>query len=182
MKLIILDRDGVINHDSDDYIRTPQDWDPIPGSLEAIARLTHAGWRAVVATNQSGIARGLFDIETLNRIHDKMHRMVHEAGGAIEAVFFCADEDDESPCRKPNPGMLIEIGRRLRIHLRGVPVVGDSLRDVQAARAVDAQPFLVLTGKGRRTLESAGSLEGVPVFPDLGAVADYLLSLPDSSV
>ncbi|HXH02705.1 MAG TPA: D-glycero-beta-D-manno-heptose 1,7-bisphosphate 7-phosphatase [Candidatus Competibacteraceae bacterium] len=176
MKLIILDRDGVINEDSDDYIKSPEEWKPIPGSLEAIARLNHAGWRVVVASNQSGIARGLFDIETLNRIHDKMHRQVQEAGGSIEAVLFCADSDDANPYRKPNPGMLLEIARRLRIDLKGVPVVGDSLRDLKAARAVGAWPCLVLTGKGRATQARGVGLEGVSVFADLAALADHLLA------
>jgi len=177
-QLIILDRDGVINHDSDAYIKSPEEWLPIPGSLEAIARLHHAGWRVVVVSNQSGVGRGLFDIETLNRIHSKMHRMVHEVGGVIDAVLFCTDSDDANPYRKPNPGMLQELARRLRIELRGVPVVGDALRDIQAAQAVGAHPCLVLTGKGRQTFEQAGNdaLRGVPVFDDLATVVEHLLS------
>jgi len=119
MKLIILDRDGVINIDSDAFVKSPEEWIPIPGSLEAIARLNHAGYRVVVATNQSGIVRGLFDLETLNLIHRKMHRMVQEVGGLIDAVFFCPDVDEANPYRKPNPGMLLEIGRRLKCGLNG---------------------------------------------------------------
>jgi D-glycero-D-manno-heptose 1,7-bisphosphate phosphatase len=180
MKLLILDRDGVINHDSDDYIKSPEEWLPLPGSLEAIARLNHAGYRVVVATNQSGISRGLFDLETLNLIHRKMHRMVQEAGGLIEAVFFCPDIDESNPYRKPNPGMLLEIGRRLNYSLQGVPVVGDSVRDIRAARAANAWPLLVRTGKGAQTLiQDAESCANVAVFTDLAAVADYLLTLPD---
>ncbi|HNW77287.1 MAG: D-glycero-beta-D-manno-heptose 1,7-bisphosphate 7-phosphatase [Candidatus Competibacteraceae bacterium] len=180
MKLLILDRDGVINHDSDDYIKSPEEWLPLPGSLEAIARLNHAGYRVVVATNQSGISRGLFDLETLNLIHRKMHRMVQEAGGLIEAVFFCPDIDESNPYRKPNPGMLLEIGRRLNCSLQGVPVVGDSVRDIRAARAANAWPLLVRTGKGAQTLiQDAESCANVAVFADLAAVADYLLTLPD---
>jgi D-glycero-D-manno-heptose 1,7-bisphosphate phosphatase len=180
MKLIILDRDGVINHDSNAFIKSPAEWIPIPGSLEAIARLTNAGYHVVVATNQSGIGRGLLDIETLNRIHEKMHRLVAEAGGFIEAVFFCTDSDDTSYYRKPNPGMLEDIGRRLKISLPGVPVVGDSLRDLQAAWAVGATPILVRTGKGELTLAKIPPLaEDVLVFDDLAAAADFILTQPD---
>lgn len=178
MKLIILDRDGVINQDSDEFIKSPEEWIPIPGSLEAIARLSHAGYRVVVATNQSGVDRGLFDIETLNRIHERMHHLTHEVGGAIEAVFFCLDADDTHPYRKPNPGMLEEIGQRLKVNLQGVPAVGDNLRDVQAALAVGATPILVRTGKGKRTLAKGEGIAGIPVFDDLAAVADFLLTQP----
>lgn len=179
MKLIVLDRDGVINEDSAAYIKSPEEWTPIPGSLEAIARLTHAGYSTVVATNQSGIGRGLFDIETLNHIHEKMHQLTHQAGGTIEAVFFCPDADDQSPCRKPNPGMLEEIGRRLKVNLRGIPVVGDNLRDIQAARAVGAMPLLVRTGKGEHTLAQDETIAGILVFDDLASVADYLITQID---
>ena len=177
MKLLILDRDGVINEDSDAYIKSPDEWLPIPGSLEAIARLSHAGYRLVVATNQSGVARRLFDLETLHLIHKKMHQMVQSSGGLIDAVFFCPDADDASPNRKPNPGMLLEIGRRLKCSLHGVPVVGDTVRDIQAARAANAQPFLVRSGKGLQTLERHPELcATVPTFDNLAAVADYLLA------
>lgn len=175
MKLIILDRDGVINQDFDDYIKSAEEWLPIPGSLEAIARLSHAGFHIVVATNQSGIGRGLFDIEALNRIHEKMHRMIHEAGGTVEAIFFCCDSNDASPCRKPNPGMLEDIGRRLKMSLKSIPVVGDSCRDLQAAKSVGANPILVRTGKGERLIAEKGTIEGVMIFDDLAAVADFLL-------
>ncbi len=175
MKLIILDRDGVINEDSEAFIKSPEEWTPIPGSLEAITRLNHAGYRVVVATNQSGISRGLFDLETLNLIHKKMYRMVQEAGGLIEAVFFCPDVDEANPYRKPNPGMLLEIGRRLKYSLQGVPVVGDNVRDIRAARAANAWPLLVRTGKGLQTLEQeTASCANVLVFDDLAAVASYL--------
>lgn len=176
VNLIILDRDGVINEDSDAYIKSPDEWAPIPGSLEAIARLHQAGYRVVIATNQSGIGRGLFDLEILNLIHRKMHRMVQESGGAIDAVFFCPDVDEANLYRKPNPGMLLEIGRRLKRDLQGVPVVGDSVRDIRAARAASAWPLLVRTGKGAATLaREAESCANVLVFDDLAAVADYLL-------
>lgn len=177
MKLIILDRDGVINEDSDTYIKSPDEWQPIPGSLEAIARLCHVGYRVVVATNQSGLSRGLFDLETLNLIHKKMHRMAQEAGGLIDAVFFCPDLDEANPYRKPNPGMLLEISRRLKCSLQGAPVVGDSVRDIRAARAANARPFLVRTGKGAITLEREAEIcANVPVFDDLAAVADDLIA------
>ncbi len=175
MKLIVLDRDGTINVDSDQYIKSPSEWQPIKGSLEAIARLTQAGWHAVVATNQSGIARGLFDFSTLNAIHDAMHRAVQLAGGRIDAIFFCphaADADCE--CRKPKPGLLLEIGLRMNVDLAEVPMVGDSLRDLQAAAAAGARPILVLTGKGRKTRDTGGLPSGTRVFPDLAAVAAQL--------
>ena len=176
MKLVILDRDGVINHDSDQYIKSPAEWKPVKGSIEAIARLTQAGWRIVVATNQSGIARGLFDMTTLNSIHDTMHKAAAHAGGRIDAVFFCPHAADANcECRKPNPGMLLEIGRRLNAPLAGVPMVGDGLRDLQAAAAVGGQPVLVLTGKGRRTQKECDLPQGTRVFPDLAAfVVDFL--------
>src|SRR5690606_15356620 len=130
MRLVILDRDGVINEDSDAYIKSPDEWIPIPGSLEAIARLNRAEYRVVVASNQSGLARGLFDADTLSRIHEKMHRALADVGGAVDAVFFCPHgPDDECDCRKPRPGLLQDIARRLNVSLRGVPAVGDSLRD-----------------------------------------------------
>ncbi len=175
MKLVILDRDGVINFDSDQYIKHPDEWRPIPGSLDAIARLTQESWRVVVATNQSGIGRGFFDMAALNAIHAKMHKAVNQAGGRIEAVFYCPDTaESQSPCRKPSPGMFFAIAERLNVTLERVPAVGDSLRDLQAAAAVGAQPILVLTGKGRET-HAAGELpEGTAVYPDLAAVAQAL--------
>ena len=176
MKLIMLDRDGVINHDSDQYIKSPAEWKAIKGSIEAIARLTQAGWRIVVATNQSGIARGLFDMSTLNAIHDVMHKAVIQAGGRIEAIFFCPHAADANcDCRKPRPGMLHAIERRLNVPLAGVPLVGDSLKDLQAAATAGAQPVLVLTGKGRKTRDAGGLPEGTEVFADLAAFAAHLV-------
>ena len=175
MKLVVLDRDGTINHDSDQYIKSPAEWRPIKGSLEAIARLTQAGYRVVVATNQSGIARGLFDTATLNAIHDTMQRAVHRAGGRIDAIFFCPHADESGcECRKPRPGMLLEIGRRMNAPLAGVPMVGDALRDLQAAAAVGARPVLVLTGKGRKTRDAGGLPPGTEIYPDLAAYAAHL--------
>lgn len=176
MKLLILDRDGVINFDSDHYIKNPDEWRPVPGSLDAIARFTQAGWRIAVATNQSGIARGLFDMETLNAMHAKMHKVVTQAGGRIEAVFYCPDSaDSNSPCRKPNPGMLLAIAERFNMSLQGMPAVGDGLRDLQAAHSVGARPYLVLTGKGKKTRKQGGLPEGTIILPDLAAVAQALL-------
>jgi len=175
VKLIVLDRDGTINYDSDQYIKSPAEWKPIPGSLEAIARLNHGGWRVVLATNQSGLARGLFDMATLNAIHAEMHRAVAHAGGRIDAIFFCPHAADANcACRKPKPGMLHEIARRLNVELAGVPVVGDSLKDLQAAAAVGARPMLVLTGKGKRTREAGDLPPGTEIYPDLAAVAARL--------
>ena len=175
MKLVILDRDGTINHDSDQYIKSPQEWKPLPGSLEAIARLTQGGWRCVVATNQSGIARGLFDMATLNAIHAELHRAVVQAGGRIDAIFFCPHAADANcECRKPKPGLLREIGARMDVELAGVPMVGDALRDLEAAAAVGCKPHLVLTGKGQKTREAGGLPFGTEVFADLAAVAARL--------
>ncbi len=176
MKLLMLDRDGVINHDSDQYIKSPAEWKPVKGSIEAIARLTQAGWRIVVATNQSGIARGLFDTSTLNAIHDVMHKAVIQAGGRIEAIFFCPHAADAGcACRKPKPGMLLAIERRLNISLAGVHFVGDSLKDLQAAVSAGARPVLVLTGKGRKTREAGSLPAGTEVYADLAAFAAHLL-------
>jgi D-glycero-D-manno-heptose 1,7-bisphosphate phosphatase len=175
MKLIILDRDGVINHDSDLYIKSPEEWKPIPGSLDAIARLTQWGWRVVVCTNQSGIGRGLFVMDTLNAIHDKMVRAVAQAGGRIDAIFFCPHTNaDKCNCRKPKPGMFQEIAQRYNVDLAGVPAIGDSLRDLQAAQAVGAQPILVLTGKGQKTHADPNLPAGTAVFPDLAAAVASL--------
>jgi D-glycero-D-manno-heptose 1,7-bisphosphate phosphatase len=175
MKLVILDRDGTINFDSDQYIKSPAEWKPIPGSLEAIARLTQGGWRVVVATNQSGLSRGLFDMATLNAIHAEMHRAVNQAGGRIDAVFFCPHAADANcMCRKPKPGLLLEIASRLDLELAGVPMVGDGVRDLQAAAAVGARPHLVLTGKGTKTRDAGGLPPGTEVHADLAAIAARL--------
>jgi D-glycero-D-manno-heptose 1,7-bisphosphate phosphatase len=178
MKLVILDRDGVINYDSKQFIRSPAEWRPIPGSVEAIARLNQAGYRVVVATNQSGLGRGLFDMDTLNGIHDKMHRTVLGAGGHIDAIFYCPHTiESDCRCRKPKSGMFERIAKCFNIDLPGTPAVGDSLRDLQAAAAVGAIPLLVLTGKGTQTKAEGGLPEGTLVFPDLAAAADHILSL-----
>ena len=177
MRLVILDRDGVINHDSESYIKSPAEWVPIPGSLEAIARLHDAGYKVIVATNQSGIGRGLLTLETLTRIHERMIDAVREHGGEIDDIVFCPHTpEDACECRKPAPGMLKEVAQRLKTDLNGVYVVGDAERDVVAARQVMATPVLVRTGKGAQTLQQSTVLEGVAVFDDLAAFVDALLS------
>ncbi len=176
MKLIILDRDGVINHDSAQFIKAPAEWKPIPGSLDAIARLTQADYRVVVATNQSGVGRGLFDMDTLNAIHAKMHRAVQSAGGRIDAIFYCPHAaDSKCGCRKPKPGMFERIAACFNVDLAGTPAVGDSLRDLQAAAAVGARPWLVLTGKGEKTCSEGNLPDGTLVFPDLATAVEHLL-------
>ena len=177
MKLVILDRDGVINFDSDQYIKSPAEWRPIPGSIEAIARLHQGGWRIAVATNQSGIGRGLFDMATLNAINDKMMEMVFRQGGRIDALFFCPHTAAEGcGCRKPRTGMFEEIAARFHLELKGVPVVGDSLKDLQAADAVGAQPMLVMTGKGERTKAEGGYPRRTQVFDDLADAARHIVA------
>ena len=176
MKLIILDRDGVINEDSDAFIKTPDEWIPLPGSLDAIARLTKAGYTIVVATNQSGLGRGYFDIMTLNAIHQKMQNAVKAAGGQIEAIFFCPHTaSDNCDCRKPRQGMFSTISESFDTPLEDVPSVGDSLRDLQAAFLAGCTPILVLSGKGKKTLENGGLPPKTIIFDDLSAVADHLL-------
>ena len=178
-KLVILDRDGTINQDSDDFIKSPEEWIPLPGALEAIARLNHAGWQVVVASNQSGLGRGLFDMATLNAMHAKMNKLLSTVGGRIDAVFFCPHgPEDKCPCRKPLPGLFEQIGERLGMDLKGTHVVGDSLRDLQAGVAVGCTPHLVHTGKG-------AAFQGQPLPPtfpshtlthaDLAGFVDWLL-------
>jgi len=179
MKLAILDRDGVINYDSDQYIKSPAEWRPIPGSIEAIARLNQNGFRIAVATNQSGIGRGLFDMATLNAINDKMMEMVFRQGGRIDALFFCPHTAvEECGCRKPKTGMFEEIAARFHTDLKGVPSVGDSLKDLQAAEAVGALPILVLTGKGVATQKEGGLPKRTQVFEDLAEASRHLIAHP----
>ena len=177
MKFIILDRDGVINRDSDSYIKHPDEWHPIDGSLEAIARLSRAGYRIFVATNQSGLARGLFSIDTLNAIHRKMYDAVQQVGGHIDGIFFCPHGPDEKcHCRKPNPGLYQAIQKRTHTSLADTPVVGDSLRDLQAALKIDARPILVRTGNGEKTIKLlSGKLKDIPVFNDLYSFSKRLI-------
>lgn len=175
MKIIVLDRDGVINCDSDQFIKKPEEWKPIPGSLEAIARLNESGWRVIVASNQSGVGRGLFDMDTLNAINEKMTKALGQVGGRLDAIFFCPHTADSTcDCRKPKPGMFLQIAERFNADMKGVPVVGDSLRDLQAGVAVGCQPYLVLTGKGSKTKSDPDLPEGTQIFPDLAAVVAQL--------
>jgi len=175
MKLVILDRDGTINHDSEHFIKSVDEWRPLRGAMEAIARLTQAGYRIVVATNQSGIARGLLTTRTLFDIHDALQRAAAQAGGRIDAFFFCPHAADSAcPCRKPQPGMLLEVARRFNIALADTYMVGDALRDVQAASAAGARPVLVLSGKGQKTQAEGDLPPGTQVFQDLAAFAEHL--------
>ncbi len=178
--VLILDRDGVINEDSDDYIKSLDEWQPIPGSIAAIARLSQAGYRIAIATNQSGIARGLFSLSDLNAMHQTLRDLVAAQGGRIEMIAFCPHgPDDQCSCRKPQTGLFDEIASRMNVDLAGVPVIGDTLNDIRVARQVGAAPWLVMTGKGKRTLttmqQHADLLDAVAVCQDLSAVADRLL-------
>jgi D-glycero-D-manno-heptose 1,7-bisphosphate phosphatase len=176
MKLVILDRDGVINQDSEKSIKSPDEWKPIPGSLEAIARLNKNGFRVVVASNQSGIGRGLFDMATLNAIHAKMHKALSQFGGHIDAVFFCPHAaESQCECRKPKPGLFRQIAERFHSDLKGVPAVGDSLRDVEVAVAVGALPILVETGKGKKTIAAGALPQATEIFPNLAAAAEAII-------
>ncbi len=177
MKLVILDRDGVINFDSEQFIKSPDEWKPIPGSLEAIAALNQAGYRVVVASNQSGIGRGLFEMATLNAIHAKMHKMVAQAGGRIEAIFFCPHPaDSRCACRKPKAGLFEEIAARYHMDLSNVPAIGDSPRDIEAAIEAGARPILVRTGKGAKTSSNGDLPASVRVFDNLAAAARALIA------
>ncbi len=176
MKLVILDRDGVINEDSDDFIKTLDEFILLPGSLEAIKRLKQAGYQVVVATNQSGIARGYLTLDTLNAMHDKLNVLLADIGVNIDGFFYCPHgPDDGCECRKPKPGLYQQISQQFNVALEGVPVIGDSLRDLEAARAVGAKPILVRTGKGRRTLAAGKGLEDVPVYENLAEAVDALV-------
>ncbi|WP_437880273.1 D-glycero-beta-D-manno-heptose 1,7-bisphosphate 7-phosphatase [Pseudomonas sp. LRF_L74] len=176
MRLIILDRDGVINQDSDAYIKSLDEWIPIPGSVEAIARLSKAGWTVAVATNQSGIARGYYGLPVLECMHQRLRQLVAEQGGELGLVVHCPHgPDDGCDCRKPRPGMLQQIAAHYGVPLAGVWFVGDSRGDLDAALAVDCQPVLVKTGKGERTLAKPLP-ESTLVFDDLASVANHLLS------
>ena len=180
MKLVIMDRDGTINAESTEFIKSPEEWTALPGALEAIARLNHAGWHVVVATNQSGLGRGLFDVASLNAMHAKMHKELAALGGRIDAVFYCPHTpDDNCHCRKPEPGLFEQIGERYGIDLKSVPVVGDALRDVAAGAAAGCQPNLVLTGNGSiyRGIDLPPSFPtNTRVHQDLGAFAEWLIT------
>lgn len=173
---VLLDRDGVINADSDAFIKSPDEWRPLPGSLEAIAELTRHGIKVIVISNQSGLARGLFDLATLQRIHEKMRNMVEAHGGKITAIYFCPHgPEDDCSCRKPKPGLVQTFCRDHHVDLQGIPLIGDSLRDIQAARSAGAAPVLVKTGKGRHTLADHPDID-VPVFENLHDAVQYILA------
>jgi len=177
MKLVILDRDGVINVDSDQFIKSPEEWTPILGSLEAIAKLNHAGYRVVVASNQSGIGRGLLDMAALNAINAKMYKALAQLGGRIDALFYCPHPAEANcDCRKPKPGMFEDIARRFNADLAGVPSIGDSLRDMEAAATAGAQPMLVLTGKGAKTQAGGGLPSGTRVYRDLAEAVRAIIA------
>lgn len=179
-KLVILDRDGTINHDSDDYVKSPEEWVALPGAIDAMARLHHAGWHMVIASNQSGLGRGLFDVATLNLMHDKLNKELASAGGRVDAIFYCPHTpDDHCQCRKPLPGLFEQIGDRFGVQLSDVHAVGDTLRDAQAAAAVGCQTHLVRTGKSQSLTEDRLPEHfppGARVHADLGAFADWLLN------
>jgi D-glycero-D-manno-heptose 1,7-bisphosphate phosphatase len=185
MKLIILDRDGVVNYDSDEYIKSPDEFIPLPGSLEAIARLNKAGFQVVIATNQSGIARGYYDEQTLQQMHAKLAKLLEQAGGEVDAIFYCPHgPDDHCECRKPKPGLLKQILHSYPVDPAQVPVIGDSLRDLQSAQAVGASPILVRTGKGVKTeakLADEPGLSQVPVYDDLADAVEALLGGQEQS-
>jgi D-glycero-D-manno-heptose 1,7-bisphosphate phosphatase len=177
-RLVILDRDGVINHDSDEFVKTPAEWLPIDGSIDAIARLSSAGFTIAVATNQSGVGRKIVDLPALHAMHEKLRSLVREAGGDVEHIAYCPHlPDDGCECRKPAPGLLKQLSRQFGVPLDGVAVIGDSERDLEAARAVNARPILVLTGSGEKTaadLRERG--DSVETFANLDAAAAALIA------
>jgi len=179
LKLVILDRDGTINRASDEFIKSPDEWLPLPGALEAISRLNHAGYHVVLATNQSGLGRGLFDVAALNAVHSHMIKTLAAAGGRIDAIFYCPHAPDEGcGCRKPWPGLLAQIAERYGVSLQGVPCVGDSLRDMQAAEAAGCDPHLVCTGRHPELLDQALPATfpaATRIHADLAACVDHLL-------
>lgn len=177
MSYIILDRDGVINFDSDQYIKSPDEWHPIPGSLEAIARLNRYGYRVLVATNQSGVARGLYDISVLDQIHEKLMRELAAVGGYVEEIFFCPHHpEDNCVCRKPKPGLIHQIQAKYPIDPVDTFFIGDSHADMEAAQSAGCIPLLVLTGNGQRTLEKYPAFLIIPKFTDLAEAVDYVIS------
>ncbi len=182
VKLVIIGRDGVLNDFRDDHVKGPEEWHAIPGALEAVSRLNHAGWHVVVATNQSGIGRGMIDMASVTAVHAHMLKCLTAVGGRVDAVFFCPHTpEDLCDCRKPQPGLLRDIGKRYGIDLKLVPLAGDTLRDLQAAHAVGCEPHLVLTGRAaaldsEQVQQLAAQVPGTRVHDDLGAFAEHLLS------
>jgi len=182
VKLIILGRDGILNDFRDDHVKAPEEWYPIPGALESVARLNHAGWHAVVATNQSGIGRGMIDMASVNAVHSHMFKLLMAVGGRIDAVFFCPHTpEDQCDCRKPLPGLMNDIGKRYGIDLKHVPMVADTLRDLQAAHAAGCEPHLVCTGRAagldaQQIRQLIGQVPGARAHADLAALAEHLLT------
>ncbi len=189
-RLVILGRDGILNAYREDHVKAPDEWEPIPGALEAVARLNHAGWHTVVATNQAGIGRGMIDMASINAVHQHMMQRLHEVGGRLDAVFFCPHTpEDNCECRKPKPGLMKQIAHRYGIELRTVPMVADTLRDLQAARAAGCEPHLVRTGRAaaltdRQVVEIVQQVPTTEVHDSLGDFVDFLLErahVPTSS-
>ena len=189
-KLVILGRDGIHNEYREGHVTDPSEWHPVPGALEAVARLNHAGWHTVVATNQSGIGRGMIDMAVVNAVHAHMHQALQAQGGRIDAVFFCPHTpEDGCDCRKPKPGLMLDIGRRYGVNLAHVPMVGDTERDLIAAQVAGCEPHLVLSGRAARldNEQVQALLAAVPsarAHADLGAFADFMLQrdhTPDST-
>jgi D-glycero-D-manno-heptose 1,7-bisphosphate phosphatase len=182
VKLVILGRDGILNDFRDDHVKAPEEWTPIPGALEAVARLNHAGWHAVVATNQSGIGRGMIDMASVNAVHAHLYKSLMAVGGRIDAVFFCPHTpEDKCSCRKPLPGLMNDIGKRYGIDLKHVPMVADTLRDLQAAHAAGCEPHLVCTGRAagldaQQIRQLVGQVPGARAHADLAALAEHLLT------
>ncbi|NOY66243.1 MAG: D-glycero-beta-D-manno-heptose 1,7-bisphosphate 7-phosphatase [Gammaproteobacteria bacterium] len=177
MKHIILGRDGVINEITDDFIKSPDEWCAIPGSLDAIARLNRAGFQVIVITNQPGLAHNVLSIRSLNAIHDKMHKELALFSAQIESIMFCPHKtQDNCQCKKPKPGLFLDLKNRLNISLSNSHVVGDSLSDLQVAQEIGALPILVKTGKGKQTISKAIGLDNIPIFDDLATFTDHLLS------
>jgi D-glycero-D-manno-heptose 1,7-bisphosphate phosphatase len=181
LKLVILGRDGVLNEFRDDHVKAPEEWTPLPGALEAVAKLHHAGWHVVVATNQAGIGRGMIDMASFNAVHLHMMQLLHRAGGRIDAVFFCPHTpEDECDCRKPLPGLMKQIGQRFGVDLRNVPMVGETARDLHAALAAGCEPHLVRTGRAAglddaQVERMIAQAPGTTVHRDLAAFVDWLL-------
>ena len=190
LRLVILGRDGILNVYREDHVKSPDEWEPIPNALEAVARLNHAGWHTVVATNQSGIGRGMIDMASVNTVHQRMMQRLAEAGGRLDAVFFCPHTpEDDCDCRKPKPGLMKQIAQRYGIELRTVPMVADTLRDLQAAHAAGCEPHLVRTGRAaaltdKQVVEIVQQVPMTEVHDDLGEFVDFLLErahVPSSS-
>ena len=186
-KLVIIGRDGILNEYRADHVKSPDEWVPIPGALEAVSRLNHAGWHVVVATNQSGIGRGMIDMAAVNAVHAEMNRQLQAVGGRLDAVFFCPHTpEDECDCRKPRPGMLLDIGNRYGVDLASVPMVADTLRDLQAAQAAGCEPHLVLCGRAASLTEEQlqhilGQVHGTTVHANPASFAVFLLAREEAT-